>query len=222
MISHKILFSSAVIAFGSIILLISVLRNTRQVNINNGNNYSSQIEISDLLNKESSIASVPYNVLPNPGILPNSPFYWLKMIRDKINLISIKDLDLKSKTMIQYSNKRLHSGIILINEGSYQIGVTTITKAEKYLEIVGGIVNNPEVTQETKDLFIKSLLMHKKILIDNLQKLDPSQQEVYKKMIELNDLLIQQHIDITPFQKFEIVESSSTQDSTSSAQHKQN
>jgi len=74
----------------------------------------------------------PY-LLPYPGILPNHPLYWSKMIRDRVQLLTTKDPTKKMQLFLLFADKRLAAGQLLIATGDKGLGVSTITKAEKYL-----------------------------------------------------------------------------------------
>jgi len=70
-----------------------------------------------------------------PGILPGHLLYPLKMIRDRILLFFTTDSLKKAVLLLQFADKRLRAVEALINEkGKIDLGVTTLTKAEKYLE----------------------------------------------------------------------------------------
>lgn len=70
-----------------------------------------------------------------PGILPDHLLYPLKMIRDRILLFFTTDPLKKAVLLLQFADKRLRAAEALINEkGKIDLGVSTLTKAEKYLE----------------------------------------------------------------------------------------
>lgn len=77
--------------------------------------------------------SVDY-YLPYPGILPDHPLYWLKMVRDRIGLITVTGKTAKAEKLLLYADKRLGAAWALIDGNKLPLGVSTLTKAEKYLE----------------------------------------------------------------------------------------
>lgn len=77
--------------------------------------------------------SVDY-YLPYPGILPDHPLYWLKMARDRIGLITVTGKTAKAEKLLLYADKRLGAAWALIDGNKLPLGVSTLTKAEKYLE----------------------------------------------------------------------------------------
>lgn len=118
--------------------------------------------------------------LAYPGILPDNPLYWLKMIRDRIVLWLTFDSVSRWERLLLYADKRIGAGKILIEGGKNQLGITTITKAEKYLEqaanqyLVLKAVNkdNSEISQKQKNAVQK----HQELL-KALIKILPDQQK---------------------------------------------
>lgn len=72
--------------------------------------------------------------LAYPGILPDHLLYSLKMIRDKIWLFLTTDALKKAELYLLFADKRLGAAKALIEGNKLDVGVTTLTKAEKYLE----------------------------------------------------------------------------------------
>ncbi len=75
--------------------------------------------------------SIDY-ALPYPGMLPDSPFYFLKVARDRIMLWIIRDPIQRSFYGLLLADKRLAAGQVLINTGKTSLGVTTVSEAEVY------------------------------------------------------------------------------------------
>ncbi len=72
--------------------------------------------------------------LPYPGILPDSPIYKFKMVRDRVALWLTFDELGKAKKELLYANKRIGAAVALADGGKKVLAVSTATKAEKYLE----------------------------------------------------------------------------------------
>jgi len=81
----------------------------------------------------TAAAKVEYT-LPYPGILPDHVLYPLKMLRDKILDFFIREPVRKSEFSILMADKRLGAGKILVDTGKIELGLTTLSKGEKYLE----------------------------------------------------------------------------------------
>ncbi|MBI2621433.1 MAG: hypothetical protein HYW63_02175 [Candidatus Levybacteria bacterium] len=72
--------------------------------------------------------------LPYPGILPGSPLYSIKMIRDRIIEFLISDPLKKADFYILQADKRVAAAILLFEKGNNSLGQTTISKGQNYLE----------------------------------------------------------------------------------------
>jgi len=70
-----------------------------------------------------------------PGkVLPDSPFWPLKALRDKIWLLFTTNPLRQAELKLLFADKRIGSSQILFEKGKEDIGLSTLTKAEKYLE----------------------------------------------------------------------------------------
>lgn len=82
----------------------------------------------------TATAAVDYQ-LPYPGVLPNSPFYFLKALRDKITGILISDPIKKADFDISRTDVRISTAISLIDQKKdLSLAESTISKAENYFE----------------------------------------------------------------------------------------
>jgi hypothetical protein len=70
--------------------------------------------------------------LPYPGLLPDSPLYFLRVIRDKTIGLLISDPLKKAEFNLLQSDKRFNAGIYLFNKGKISLALSTISKAENY------------------------------------------------------------------------------------------
>lgn len=81
-----------------------------------------------------STAMVEY-YLPYPGrVLTDSVFWPLKAMRDKAWLWVTTKPTRKAELKLLFADKRLGMAKILFENGKPEVGYTTLTKAEKYLE----------------------------------------------------------------------------------------
>lgn len=119
------------LVFATGILVTSVVRTTAQT--------SPRFKVTPLTNitPTPSVTPTPAKVdyyLAYPGILPDHFLYSLKMVRDKILLTLTFDPVKKAELMLLYADKRLGAGKALIEGGKTELGLSTLTKAGKYLE----------------------------------------------------------------------------------------
>ena len=128
--------------------------------------------------------------LPYPGILPDHPFYWLKMIRDRVQLWLTNQPLAKAEKLLMYADKRLGAGWALIEGNKKELGVTTLTKGEKYLERVraeAGKLGEGGDETRFKERLEKATKKHGQVLELLLEKTDGGQKEMIKQMLKLNE-----------------------------------
>lgn len=153
------------ILFGFFVLFISIIKNSFQIE---------RWEEVGIQNKpiEKSITqpiSVDYS-LPMPGILPDHIFYPIKMIKDRIWILLTIDPLKKAELFLFLADKRLVAGEVLINQGKEGLGLTTLSKAEKYLE--RALIQQELLEREGKsnrqflEKLLKSLKIHQEILLE--------------------------------------------------------
>jgi hypothetical protein len=133
---QSVIISISALLFGLAIVLLSALSCSRyQVQAQAGVTAEKE-EMKDAVQMEeqkTEDSKVDY-YLPYPGILPDHPLYWLKMIRDKVMISFATSSEQKMQRLLLYADKRIGAAQALIDGGKKELGVTTATKAEKYLE----------------------------------------------------------------------------------------
>ena len=175
MIRAKILFPLSFLFLSFLLLIFSALRMSAAQELDGGQNFSFSVAKEKEIYEASFSGSVGQVSWCYPGILPNNPFYWLKMIRDRVMVYITRNPRKRLEILLNYADKRLVAGEILIIEKEESLGVTTITKAEKYLQKAGIFAFDNLVENENKDLFEKvanKYLQHRqeieKLLISDL------------------------------------------------------
>lgn len=123
---NLVVFSLLGLVFGFFVLGVSLLRLSRNKDLRVVAKENKQVVV-----KQEEQVTYP---LPYPGILPDSPVYWLKMVRDRMLLILARTPEEKARKMLHYGNKRLAAAEKLLAKGKVKLGITTASKAEKYLE----------------------------------------------------------------------------------------
>lgn len=126
--------------------------------------------------------------LAYPGILPDHPLYWLKMIRDKIILGLTKKPINRFERLMLYADKRVGAAEALINGAKVELGVTTATKAEKYLEQAvlefESMAADEKATPEMHQRIERAVLKHQEVLTKTLSKLSDQPKEALEKTLE--------------------------------------
>jgi hypothetical protein len=154
-----------VFAFG--ILVTSVARTVAQAS----QCFKGDLSLAKLVSTVTPVPTVTPKVdyyLAYPGILPDHVLYPIKMVRDRIALFLTGDSVKKSEKLLLYADKRLGAAKVLIEGNKIELGISTLTKAEKYLDqAVDEAIKAKKAGKETKDLFprlAKAALKHKEVI----------------------------------------------------------
>ena len=132
---------------------------------------------------------VIYN-LPYPGLLPDSPLYITKIIRDRITDFLTRDNLKKAELYLLYSDKRTSMSLVLASKGKSQLAIDTFAKGEKYfLKIPELLRSAKKQGTQAPSSFVETLKLsnakHKE-LIEELIKTLP--QGLNQSLMLLTDL----------------------------------
>jgi len=172
----KFLLSFIVLFFSASILLVSIFRSTK---------------INFEFNEKNIVSdnSMPLNVvnyeLPFPGKVGiNSPFWSIKVVRDKLWILITLDKKDKANIYLHLSDKRLAMAINLIEDKDYNNAVETAIKAEQYLQKAYDYNE-----YFTKDDFLKinfSALKHREVLEWMRTKLPEDAKPIVVKHLDIS------------------------------------
>ncbi|OGH50897.1 MAG: hypothetical protein A3J18_01920 [Candidatus Levybacteria bacterium RIFCSPLOWO2_02_FULL_40_18] len=133
--------------------------------------------------------------LPYPGMLPGSPVYTLKAIRDRLIELFISDPLKKGDFYLLQADKRLTAAVALFDKGEREIAETTLSKAEKYLE---KSLNETDVVkrrgQNANDLIDrigKSSEKHKEVIMGLQEKAEGELEQRIKESYKLAEKVSQ-------------------------------
>lgn len=179
----KLIFSLLAVLFSFSILALSILRvsvwsieENIQISKENSSQDSTKAATAasssrDDLGTPNLIATNEAKVdyyLPYPGILPDHPLYFLKMIRDRIWLFFTTDSLKKAEIFLLFADKRINAAQFLVNGNKASLGVSTALKAEKYLERSINQIESVKDNQEKAKVFKEKLALsggkHEEIL----------------------------------------------------------
>jgi len=188
--SENILSIFLVIIFAFGILTTSVLRASAQTS---SENYQIDSLTKEEATEEGELTEEQEKVdyfLVYPGVLPDHFLYPIKMVRDRIWLWLTMDPLKKAELLLLFADKRLGAGKVLIEGNKVDLGVTTFSKAEKYLQRAA---NQERVAaQKDKDTmdFVKKLynasLKHEEVLMDYQEKCINENSEARDDILEVN------------------------------------
>lgn len=129
----KVLVYITVILVAFAILFASILR-TASVKFEVNDNLPNKGFAS--LDEELGDVAIDY-YLPYPGgVLPDSPLWPIKALRDKLWFSITTNATRKVELKLLFADKRLGSSQVLFQKGKTSDAISTLAKAEKYLEEV--------------------------------------------------------------------------------------
>lgn len=121
----------------------------------------------------SALKHVEYD-LPYPGILPDSPLYFLKALRDNILFVFITDPLKKSEYNLLMADKRLASSKSLIDNKKYDLAITTLSKSGNYfdkaVQLAAEIKRQGKNADNILDKLLISSQKHQEIIFQMSQK----------------------------------------------------
>lgn len=108
---------------------------------------------------DATMSALPQRVnyeLAYPGILPDNPLYFLKMIRDKIVKVLITDTLKKAEFNLLNAEKRMYAAQFLVDKKKFDLAITTASKSNNYFdEAIFEMKNIQSRTSETLPLLQK-------------------------------------------------------------------
>lgn len=118
----------ASLVFGFAVLFTSIVRTTSPQYVFSENRTEQEATPS------VSVSEIDY-YLPYPGILPDHFLWPVKALRDRVKLFVVIDPVKKAEVALLLADKRVGMARELIRGGKAELGVSTLTKAEKYLKL---------------------------------------------------------------------------------------
>lgn len=166
------IFSTLIVAFA--ILTVSVLKGA-----------SIPHAFSPMVLSESAptqVIQINY-VLAYPGkIMPDNPLWYIKALRDKIWYSVTMNTSKKAELNLLFADKRLSMAESLFKNNKPDLGLSTLTKAEKYLE--KAVPTDPKNTEYLKKLALASL-KHREVIENEI--LPISSEDLKPEVSKLTD-----------------------------------
>jgi len=95
-------------------------------------------------------------ILPYPGILPDHALYPLKLFRDRLLDIFIRDPQRKIEFDLLMADKRLNMGVFLAEKGKYELAAETVSQGQEFF--IKGIDLIDNLRKQDKNLVTKSTI----------------------------------------------------------------
>ena len=133
---------------------------------------------------------VIYN-LPYPGLLPDHPLYFFKIVRDRISEFTTRDYLKQAELYLLLSDKRLAMSTSLAAVGKSKLAFTTLAKSEKYfLKIPLIVITSKKQGAGATDDFINRLKMsnvkHREMEQEMLKKLPQGETDSLNQILKIN------------------------------------
>jgi len=181
----KIIFLIAVLAFAFWVLAVSVVRTVAIEGQSASQNYKITVPTATQSVQKQEIDYF----LAYPGILPDHFLYPVKMIRDRIWLwLTVEPLK-KAELMLLFADKRLGAGKVLIEGNKVDLGISTLSKAEKYLQRSLTQIETIQKKDEKTRLFWEKLTTaaakHEEILVSLKEKVGDSAKPALEESLNL-------------------------------------
>lgn len=133
---------------------------------------------------DNSPTPIDYD-LAYPGMLPDSPIYFVKVARDRIVQLLILSKVNKSFYSMLLSDKRLSAGQSLIESGKTSLGATTVASSEEFFtEAVEQATKAKEDGLEVTELLAKlsvAVVKHQEVISELLMKVNGTEKSVLNK-----------------------------------------
>ncbi len=102
---------------------------------------------------------IDYNLAYPGRIAPDSPLWPIKVLRDKLWLVFAFDHAKKAEIDLLLADKRIASAIELFQKDKANLGYSTLTKSEKYLEQAQSEANLAQVHGENVDTLLQKIAL---------------------------------------------------------------
>lgn len=126
----KIILTSAGVGIAFTILLLSILR---AASVRYTFSHTSTMATAQF-NMAGYESVIDYPLIYQGSVLPGDILWPAKAIRDRIWLLVTTNPGRRAELDLLFADKRLVSAKVLFERGEYDLGISTLTKAEKYLE----------------------------------------------------------------------------------------
>lgn len=140
--------------------------------------------------------------LPYPGILPDHPLYFLKIIRDRLTEFLTRDTIKKTQLYLLYSDKRVAMAMALSKKGKSQLAITSFSKGEKYFaKIPQLLITAKSQGSPASSSFIETLKQsnakHTELIGELIKNTPEGEQESINQLLNFN-LSIKKSLETLP------------------------
>ena len=194
----KAIFISAALVFALAVLITSVWRTAAKTCLPTVQ-AQEEAEVLSATPAAEVREKVDY-YLPYPGILPDHFLYPVKMIRDKLLVFFTTEPLKRAELFLLFADKRIGAAKSLIEGGKQELGITTLTKAEKYLEKAVSqerlAYEKGKETRSFLEKLAKASLKHEELLLEVKEKVGESAQGIIDDVLSYPRRAYEQTVEI--------------------------
>lgn len=140
-------------------------------------------KISTTSAKATATSKIEYT-LPYPGMLPDSPIYKIKVLRDKIISFLITNPQKKIDFYLLQANKGILAASMLVDKKNYSVAKETTLKAEHNMTLIPEQIRKFQSKPEN-ELFEKLILASQKHqeIISQIIKSSPKDKKTFEQIL---------------------------------------
>lgn len=127
--------------------------------------------------------------LPYPGLLPDHPLYFLKMMRDRVRML-VAGASQKGELSLLYADKRIGAAEALVHGGKQALGAEVAYKAEGYLRSALEAADEMENPAVWRERVARAALKHRQILAGLVEGLEGEELTVIEQAEEINGQIL--------------------------------
>ncbi len=129
--------------------------------------------------------------LPYPGILPDHPLYFVKIVRDRTTEFLTRDNVKKAQLYLLYSDKRAAMAMALAKKGKNQLAITSFSKGEKYFAKIPDLIKIIKSQgSQPPSSFVETLKLsnakHAELIGELIKTTPEGMQESLNQLLKLN------------------------------------
>lgn len=135
-----------------------------------------------------TVSSQVNYTLAYPGLLPDSPLYFLKALRDRVVSLLINNAVKQSQFNLLTSDKRINAATMLIAKGEDDLAITTISKSNNYFSEAITAANKAYI-QSKSNVWIygnlkTAIKKHEEVMHDMQKALSKKHTQEYKNELK--------------------------------------
>jgi hypothetical protein len=132
--------------------------------------------------------------LPSPGLTPDSPFYFLEVLWEKILISLTFNPEKKADLIADIASEKVAEAMEMVEESSTEAAEVSLKLYENYLQEVLKIINNSELLVEQVELKEKLQLVTQKHL-EILETLSSTAPQSLKEALEETKELVEESFE---------------------------